>query len=110
MALEHQPRKSMNSTSAHNDSTMPTYLDDLQSVASSTDSEPEYFDQTDIPRHERLGRELRILTRSRTRLFATIGGLVIFWILAVVAIAMIRTSGFYRNPFSNDGNMPSYPY
>ncbi|KAJ8609363.1 hypothetical protein MRB53_039128 [Persea americana] len=86
---------------------------ELESNSSDSDYENDINDgedQSHVPRHQRLGREIRILRRSKVRLCMTIVALLVFWVIAVVGVAMVRTSGYYRNPFNNAGDLPSFPH
>lgn len=84
-------------------------LGNLNFDSDESDIEIEHEDQVGVPRHLRLGQEVRNLRRSKFRLCCTITALVIFWFLAVIGIGLLRTSGYVRNPFSNGGHYPSMP-
>ncbi|CCG84552.1 protein of unknown function [Taphrina deformans PYCC 5710] len=88
-------------------------FDDVESQVSESESEHARMLSSDPheagPRHLRLGAELRQLMRSRTRLWFTIASVVMVWIICVCVVAMIKTNGYYRNPFKNDSAMPSFP-
>lgn len=88
-------------------------FDDLESLGSSSASRSELLSDTDrtaVPRHKRFGAEIRALRQSRTRLYVTVAGVVVAWFLCVGAVAMIRTGGFYRNPFDNSPGYPMMPH
>lgn len=112
-ALEHQPIHKSRSQSISDQEAYLNSLDDTHDYRSDSSGSDfdieEQEDHSHIPRHLRVGREIFALRRSRWRLYLTMIALVIFWVGAVVAIAMLKTSGHYRNPFHSSGNLPSFP-
>ena len=84
-------------------------LDNIEFDSDDSDIDIERDSQVGVPRHLRLGKDLRNLRKSRLRYYGTITVAVIFWFAAVIGIGLLRTSGYVRNPFSNGGHYPSMP-